>query len=182
MINLTAEERKIVENAVEKRSYEFSAGRNCARKCLGGSRVSNFSLLKGKYGQPVWPPGFTGSITHHSGLAFAVTMSQMKGFIGIDFIDLSEQLAEPRSILTPEEMNNKFASNLKNHELLLFSLKESVIKILSPEFMKFIEFKDIEINLKNTGSDITYRNESMDIQLFWFIHSNFAFTLAIRNI
>ena len=54
---LTAEERKIVRNAVKKRCYEFSAGRRCTKVCLGYSGITGFSLLKGKYGEPVWPQG-----------------------------------------------------------------------------------------------------------------------------
>ena len=124
--------RKIVRNAVDKRCYEFSAGRRCARKCLGYSGITNFSLLKGEYGEPVWPQGFTGSITHYSGVAFAVTVPQDQGLIGIDFVDLSEKIPNIHLILNSLEVNTKFANNVKNPELLLFSLKESVIKILSP--------------------------------------------------
>ena len=182
IITLTAEERKIVRNAVEKRCYEFSAGRRCARKCLGYAGVTNFSLLKGEYGEPVWPHGFTGSITHYSGAAFAVTVPQDQGLIGIDFVDLSEKLPCRHLILDLMELDTKFADNLKNPELLLFSLKESVIKILSPTLQEYIAFTDIKIILGNGVAEMTYREKKMDINLYWFIYSNYAFTVAIKNI
>lgn len=182
IITLTAEERKIVRNAVDKRCYEFSAGRRCARKCLGYAGVTNFSLLKGEYGEPVWPQGFTGSITHYSGVAFAVTVPQDQGLIGIDFVDLSEKLPCPHSILDINELDTKFTDNLKNPELLLFSLKESVIKILSPDLQEYIKFTDIKIILGNGVADITYRKKKMDINLYWYIYSNYAFTVAVKII
>lgn len=181
IITLTAEERKIVRNAVDKRCYEFSAGRRCARECLEYYGITGFSLIKGDYGEPVWPQGFTGSITHNSGVAFAVTVPQDHGFIGIDFVDLSEQIPGTHIILNFREINTKFAKNLKNPELLLFSLKESVIKILSPLLQEFIEFKDITINLKNRAAEITYRGKEVGISLFWLIHDNYAFTVAVKK-
>lgn len=182
IITLTAEERKIVRNAVDKRCYEFSAGRSCARKCLEHYGITDFSLIKGEYGEPVWPQGFTGSITHNSGVAFAVTVPQDQGFIGIDFVDLSEQIPATHLILNFMEINTKFAKSLKNPELLLFSLKESVIKILSPVLQEYIEFKDIKINLGNSVAEITYREKKVGINLFWLIHSNYAFTVAVKSI
>ena len=182
IITLTTDEKKIVKDAVEKRCYEFSAGRMCARKCLGYSGISNFSLLKGEYGEPVWPQGFTGSITHYSGVAFAVTLPQSHGLIGIDFVDLSEKLPCPHSILDINELDTKFTDNLKNPELLLFSLKESVIKILSPDLQEYIKFTDIKIILGNGVADITYRKKKMDINLYWYIYSNYAFTVAVKII
>lgn len=181
IITLTAEERKIVRNAVDKRCYEFSAGRRCARKCLGYSGITDFSLLKGEYGEPVWPQGFTGSITHYSGVAFAVTAPRDQGVIGIDFVDLSEQMPGAHLILNIMEINTKFVNNVKNPELLLFSLKESVIKVLSPVLQEYIEFKDIKINLGNRVAEVTYREKNVGIKLFWCIHSHYAFTVAVKN-
>jgi len=182
VIMLTVKEREIVENAVDKYCYEFSAGRRCARKCLEHSGITGFSLLKGKYGEPVWPRGFTGSITHSSGVAIAVVASEAQGFIGIDLVDLSEQIPDPRLILCNMESNIRFANNLKNPELLLFSLNESVIKILSQALQEYIEFKDITIIPGKGVAKIAYREEEVGINLFWFIHGNHAFTVALKTI
>lgn len=182
IITLTADEEKIVKDAVEKRYYEFSAGRRCARKCLGYSGITGVSLLKGEYGEPVWPQGFTGSITHYSGMAFAVTVPQDQGFIGIDFVDLSEKLPCPHLILDLKELDTKAVYKVKNPEILLFSLKESVIKILSPALQKYIEFTDIKIIPGDGGAEITYRDKAMDINLYWFVYGDYAFTVAVKNV
>ena len=80
-------ENEIVKKAVPKRAHEFSAGRMCARKCLSCFGIENFQILKGAFGKPLWPEGITGSITHHSGKAFAAVMPLKQGYIGIDFVE-----------------------------------------------------------------------------------------------
>ena len=44
-------------------------------------------IVKGAFGKPLWPEGITGSITHHSGKAFAAVMPLKQGYIGIDFVE-----------------------------------------------------------------------------------------------
>ncbi|MDX2506723.1 MAG: 4'-phosphopantetheinyl transferase superfamily protein [Gammaproteobacteria bacterium] len=181
IITLTADEEKIVKDAVERRCFEFSAGRRCARKCLGYSGITDFSLLRGEYGEPVWPQGFTGSITHYAGMAFAVSLPRNQGLIGIDLVDLNEKLPCPHLILDLKELDTKAAVKVNNPEILLFSLKESVIKILSPALQKYIEFTDIKIILGDGVAEITYRDKAMDINLYWFTYGAYAFTVAVKN-
>lgn len=177
---LTVKETKIVRKAVKKRRYEFSAGRRCAKKCLEQYFISDFSLLKGRYGEPIWPRGFTGSITHDAEMVFAVAQPQENGYVGIDFADLPEQAPYPHLILNSGEINA--IKYMKNPEFLLFCLKESVIKILSPILQDYIEFKDININLENSVAEVTYREKKTGINLFWLIHGNYIFTVATKNI
>ena len=180
-ISLTDREKKIVNKAVPKRVYEFSAGRMCARKCLSILGVENFEILQGPYGEPIWPDGLTGSITHHSGMAFAVAMPLKQGYIGIDIVDLSERLSDPGVVLNDKELELEMetSENVGNIALLLFSLKESVIKILSPLRQEYIEFKDIEINFDKRLGTVKFRVESINIDLHWLCHGQYAITVAI---
>ena len=180
-INLLDCEKKIVKNAIPKRVYEFSAGRMCARKSLSFFGVENFPILQGKLGEPLWPENITGSISHHSGMAFAVSMPLNQGYIGIDIVDLAENLPDPSAVFSDIESTAEFGENLKNRELLLFSLKESVIKILSPLLQEYVEFKDIEIIFDNNVGKVNFRTEYMNIKLFWLSHGHYAITLAIMK-
>ena len=54
-----------LDKAVQKRKAEFLAGRYCARAALAqldGSLAVNIGI--GANREPLWPPGFVGSITH----------------------------------------------------------------------------------------------------------------------
>jgi enterobactin synthetase component D len=154
----------------------------CARKCLSFFGVENFEILQGKFGEPLWPDGITGSITHHSGMAFAVSMPFDQRYIGIDIVDLSESLPDPAAVLNDIELRTGIEKNFKNMELLLFSLKESVIKIMSPVLQEYVEFKDIEIEFDNNQWKVNFREELLDIELFWMSHGQYAFTTAILKI
>jgi len=181
-IILHEREKEIVTKAIPKRVYEFSAGRICARKCLSSFGIENFQILKGGFGEPLWPEGFTGSITHHSGMAFAAIMPLKQGYIGIDLVDLSENLPNPAVVLNDTELEIDIGKRLQNMELLLFSLKESVIKILSPLLQDYVEFKDIELKFNNNEWKVKFRAESLNIDLFWLCHGQYAITMAIMKI
>ena len=178
---LLGRENEIIKKAVPKRVHEFSAGRMCARKCLSFFGVENFEILQGKFGEPLWPDGITGSITHHSGMAFAAIMPLKQGYIGIDFVDLSENLANPAVVLNDTELEIDIGEGLQNMELLLFSLKESVIKILSPLHQDYIEFRDIEIIYKNKKWRVNFRAKTLSIELFWLCHGQYAITMPIMK-
>src|SRR5258708_8108427 len=62
--SLLSLEESLVAKAVPKRRREFTAGRNCARRALAQLGYPDFALLAGSHGQPLWPPGIAGSITH----------------------------------------------------------------------------------------------------------------------
>jgi len=56
-----------------------------------------------------------------------------------------------------------------------------VIKILPLTLQEYIAFTDIKIILGNEVAEMTYREKKMDINLYWFIYSNYAFTVAVKN-
>lgn len=174
-------ENEIVKKAVPKRVHEFSAGRMCARKCLSFFGVENFEILQGKFGEPLWPDGITGSITHHSDMAFAVSMPLDQRYIGIDIVDLSESLPDPAAILNDIELGTGIGKNIKNMELLLFSLKESVIKILSPLLQEYVDFKDIEIIFDDKVGKVNFRAQRLNIDLSWLCHGQYAITVALMK-
>ena len=88
-------ERQAVRTAGPERQAEFTAGRRCARTALAGLGVPAAPILPGPAGEPGWPPGVTGSITHCPGYrACAVARTEDLAAIGID--------AEPDEELPPE--------------------------------------------------------------------------------
>lgn len=47
-----------------KRKLDFLTGRLAAKLALQALGLAHFTVLKGKYGEPLWPDGMTGSISH----------------------------------------------------------------------------------------------------------------------
>ena len=87
-------EIEALRTAGPRRRAEFAAGRSCARAALATLGVAAGLILPGPAGQPLWPAGVTGSITHCAGYqACAVARTADVAAIGID--------AEPDAALPP---------------------------------------------------------------------------------
>ena len=62
------EEEPLIARSVAKRRNEFITVRYCARLALGELGVPPVPILKGEKGEPCWPDGVVGSLTHYHGL------------------------------------------------------------------------------------------------------------------
>jgi 4'-phosphopantetheinyl transferase EntD len=148
---LPAEEAALVEGAVKKRVAEFTAGRVLARRALERLGIADAPpLLRGARGEPLWPDGVIGSITHKTDLCVVVAAKRerIRG-LGIDVedaTDLDEELFD--RICTPNELTWLESKHPSNHGLLgklLFSAKECVYKCRYPMTGEFLGFADVEI-------------------------------------
>lgn len=79
-----AEEAHILGASIRRRSA-FSAGRTCARRALSEIGIKDFPILAGPCGEPLWPAGIVGSISHTNEYCLAaVAHSTAIRSIGID--------------------------------------------------------------------------------------------------
>ena len=62
------DEEPLIARSVAKRRNEFVTVRHCARMALGELGVPPVPILKGDKGEPCWPDGVVGSLTHCDGL------------------------------------------------------------------------------------------------------------------
>ena len=86
------EEEPLIAKSVAKRRNEFITVRHCARIALGQLGVPPVPILKGDKGEPCWPDGVVGSLTHCTGYRGAVVgRSAAVRSVGID--------AEPHDVL-----------------------------------------------------------------------------------
>ena len=82
---LFPEEEALLASAIEKRRREFATGRMCAHSALQQLGYPAGAILRGSRGEPLWPEGVVGSITHCDGYrAAAVARSQEIVTLGID--------------------------------------------------------------------------------------------------
>ncbi len=181
IINLTDDELLIVKNAVANRVYEFSAGRFCAKKCLSNYHIKDAQILRGRFGEPLWPAGFTGSITHHCDIALSVvTQKSVLKSIGIDLISTNEALEESNLIFEESELAliNDMLPNIDS-ELFIFSIKEAAIKICSPLIQDFIDFRDIKLQKNFYGKlYLSHALIEQNINVIWIMLNGFIFSLA----
>ncbi len=130
---LFPEEAAQVADAVEKRRAEFATGRRLARQALAGCGGPSLAVGRGALGQPLWPEGYVGSISHGQGRAVAVAGSASDwAALGID-VEGASGIREggARLILRDDEGDWPAALPLDAVKLA-FSAKEAVGKALSP--------------------------------------------------
>lgn len=154
---LLPEEEALVGRAVEKRRAEFAGGRACARTALALLDCDPAPILAGERGEPLWPAGVVGSITHCAGYrGAAVARAAELRSVGID--------AEPHAPL-PDGLLGDIAweeelphlSELSrldptlHWDRLLFSAKESVYKAWFPLTRRWLGFEDARLRLNPTA-------------------------------
>lgn len=151
-------ERAALGTAGPRRRAEFAAGRQCARTALARLGVPATPILPGPAGQPQWPMGVTGSLTHCAGYrACAVALAGDVAAIGID--------AEPDAAL-PAGLIDAVATSAERAwiarqsasvpavcwDRLLFSAKESACKLWYPLTGQWLGFHDTVICPAATGT------------------------------
>ena len=148
---LTPAEEAAVGDAVDKRRTEFVTGRALARQALGRISAEAVSIASGPKGEPVWPPGIVGSITHCTGYrACAVARADAVGSVGID-AEVHEAL--PGGVLedvaSPLEQQRLRAAARDGLHLdrVLFSAKEAVYKAWFPLAGRWLGFEDVDMEI-----------------------------------
>ena len=146
---LYPEERVSIQNAVAKRQREFGAGRSCARKAMARLGIKDSPLLKGPDGQPVWPAGIVGAISHSNVWCGAAVASKedIRG-IGLDIETIDRvRMQIAKKVLTPLEMEwvKTSGEEAQMRLALLFSAKETVFKCVAPVYGKRFGFYDMVI-------------------------------------
>jgi 4'-phosphopantetheinyl transferase EntD len=160
---LFPEERPVVDRAVEKRRREFTTGRACARAALEQLGLPPLAIPTGERGEPQWPAGIVGSITHCEGYrACAVARSAAVLTIGID---AEPNAALPDGLLAdiarPEELPwlTQFQRDFSevHWDRLLFSAKESVYKAWFPLARRWLGFEDAVLTVDPTAGTFAAR-------------------------
>ncbi|MGW6391056.1 4'-phosphopantetheinyl transferase family protein [Streptomyces sp. NPDC055103] len=168
-VTLFPEETALVARAVERRQREFATVRHCARLALGRFGVPGVPLTPGPRGEPRWPAGIAGSMTHCDGYrAAAVARTADVVSLGID--------AEPAGPLPegvlavvslPEERRHLAALEARvpdtSWEKLLFSAKESVFKTWYPLTGRELDFEEAVVEF--TPEDGEGRAGTFDARL-----------------
>ncbi|MEX1827412.1 4'-phosphopantetheinyl transferase [Luteibacter sp. CQ10] len=142
-----------VERSVAKRRAEYLAGRRVAVAALREAGAAVHDVAIGENRAPAWPTGFTGSITHASGMAAAVAMPNrgVRG-VGIDIEDVATQSALEaivQSVVDDDEYRElgDIAQRIGWPMALTvaFSAKESFYKATAATVGRIFEFTALKI-------------------------------------
>lgn len=161
-ILLDAEEAA-VRHAVARRRNEFTTGRHCARQALEALGRTRSAILRGPRGEPQWPAGVVGAITHCVGYR-ACALGETRDFVALG-IDAEPCEALPSrvrgAIAYGEELEMLGALDLRHPGLpwdrLLFSAKESVYKAWSPLAHRWLGFEDACLTVEPDDGSFTAR-------------------------
>lgn len=150
------------ESTGSKRESEFAAGRHCASLALQQAGYKNLEEITAEVKNaptraPIWPEGFTGSITHTRGFTLAVVAPKAphSKILGLG-VDAERILSEETAlrirdkILTKNEVkllkpHSGLGLSLGQSVGLIFSAKESLYKALNPLTQTFFGFQDAEV-------------------------------------
>ncbi len=152
-VELFPEEEAALGNAVEKRRVEFVTARACAREALARLGLPARPLPTGSRGEPVWPPGIVGSITHCAGYrACAVARASELLTIGIDAeLDGPLPAGVIGDVALPEERRWIERAAVEDPgvswDRLLFSIKESIYKAWFPLARSWLGFEDASVEI-----------------------------------
>lgn len=160
--HLFPEERAVVSQAVDVRKSEFGDARWCAHRALKELNYTGEEpILRGERGMPLWPEGYTGSMTHTEGLRAAVAAPTTH----VCSMGLDAEPAEPlpEHVLTmiarPGEMpqlSRLRAAGISCPDRLLFCAKEATYKTWFPMTRRWLDFDQAEIDLRLDGTLVSY--------------------------
>jgi 4'-phosphopantetheinyl transferase EntD len=161
--SLFPEEELIVSRAVAKRRREFATARTCARAALGQLGLPPAAIPAGERGEPLWPDGVVGSITHCEGYrACAVALATDILTLGIDAepnaplpSGLLGDIALPRERPTLLRLGAELPG--VHWDRLLFSAKEAVYKAWFPLARRWLGFEDAELDFDVAGGTFKAR-------------------------
>jgi 4'-phosphopantetheinyl transferase EntD len=142
------EEEPLIARSVSKRRNEFVTVRHCARVALGELGIPPAPILKGDKGEPCWPDGVVGSLTHCDGYRGAVVgRAEQVRSVGID--------AEPHGVLPdgvleavslpPERRELAAMADALHWDRILFCAKEATYKSWYPLTRRWLGFEDAHI-------------------------------------
>jgi len=151
--------RSLGERAREKRRREFIMGRVACRNALMRAGCSDPPpVLRGAMGEPLWPHGYVGAISHTSSVAVsAVCPAIFASGIGLDVEDMSEPVELPvfELVCTDSELRWIHASpdECQLRFRMIFSAKEAAYKAFFSLVGTYIDFKDAELR-RDDNSEI----------------------------
>lgn len=150
------------ESYLNARDRGFEIGRLLAADLLAKKGIRDFSLKRGLRGEPLWPLGLIGSITHKNDRCIVLIAERSSSFHGVG-IDLENRTHLPLEMI-PLICSNKELSQIKKLPFyygicwyqMMFSAKESLYKSVSALIKSDLDFRDADVNFNIETHGISF--------------------------
>ena len=162
-VALFPEEEAVISRAVDKRRREFSTVRLCARIALKELGERESPLTPGERGEPQWPRGVVGSMTHCDRYrAAALARSADVISLGIDAEPARPLPDGVLNVVSRSEERRRLAELARQvthvpWDRLLFSAKESVFKTWYPLTRRELDFTEASVDFTPATGTFTAR-------------------------
>lgn len=169
-----------VVKAVRPRRLAFVAGRLSAE--YAANRFGALGAVDiGSGGEPVWPSGLTGSITHDSHLATSV-VARYANVVGVgidsEIIAHGETRQAIEAVCCTEWERKTWIAGAPDGKVAtaMFSAKEALYKAIYPSVQRFVDFLEVEVTeldvqqrllLKFVDSDLALAASGVECRLVW---------------
>src|SRR2546427_7741956 len=154
-----------IRQSARKRRLNFIGGRLCAEHSLRRLGLQRAAVGRYQSGEPMWPFGTIGSITHTDEMAYAAVSARYGPFsIGID----SERVITDGALRDVQQVcctDRENAALFCDHSpnltgTLIFSAKESLCKAIHSVVRRIVDFCEVEdrksTRLNSSHSQISY--------------------------
>ena len=155
-------EQEYVAGAVESRRREFVTARRCAREALATLGFRPVPIPRGRRGQPVWPTGAAGSLTHCDGYRAAAVcrVGEPVRSLGIDaelHVPLPEGVLDVVTVAAEHDLLARLAADRPavHWDRLLFSAKESIFKVWYPPTQRELGFEECRLDIDPVAGTFT---------------------------
>jgi 4'-phosphopantetheinyl transferase EntD len=159
--SLMGDEWRLIAAARAPRRAEFRAGRVAARRALSLMGVRPTALMARAGGDPEWPQGVVGSISHSGKWAAAVAARRedARG-LGLD-LESAEPLERDlvHLVCRPEERepDSRLAERGIDSAKLRFVTKEAWYKAIYPEWGRFVDFQEAVVEFDPSRAEFKVR-------------------------
>ena len=148
---LAADEARVISSlASARRRANWRRGRVAARIALEKlGTAAGAGVGRGEAGEPLWPHGMSGSITHCGPWSVAAATESSDGvFLGIDLEDTNriQSFGIENLVCRPAEREWLHEDNNALERLcMIFSAKEALYKSLFLTYRRYIDFAEVEV-------------------------------------
>jgi 4'-phosphopantetheinyl transferase EntD len=142
------EDEALGPRAVSQRRMLYALGRACGRDALAEVGLAPVPIGRGGGGEPLWPDGIVGAISHTSSIVAAVVASRTDyAGLGVDVeaLDRGVDVRIARLVARPTEMAWVNPEAGPDRVIMLFSAKEAMFKALYPREQVWFGFADAEL-------------------------------------
>jgi len=176
--SLIHEEKASLPFTSLERLRASAAVRNVARELMKPMGFVDFPILRGTFGNPIWPPGIVGSMAHNTQIAIAaIALQRELEAVGIDIENIMPLPPDMLDLIcTPLEIH--MISDYPLGTKLLFVIKEAVYKAAYPLDHKFLDFHEIQVD---PAGRIAMTSTGRTFTLHWCISSHIIAVATIRK-